>query len=94
MHYFWLRWVFVATRGLSSSCGKQGLLFFAVWGLLIVVASLVAKHGLYSMDSVAVVHGLSCPQHVDSSQTRDRTCVLCIGRQILNHWTTREVLIC
>ena len=43
------------------------------------------------MDSVAVVHGLSCPQHVDSSQTRDRTCVLCIGRQILNHWTTREV---
>ena len=26
-----------------------------------------------------------------SSQTRDQTCVPCIGRQILNHWTTREV---
>ena len=46
IHYFWLHWVFVATRGLSPSCDKQGLLFFAVWGLLIVVASLVAEHGL------------------------------------------------
>ena len=27
-----------------------------------------------------------------SSLTRDRTRVPCIGRQILNHWTTREVL--
>ena len=26
-----------------------------------------------------------------SSPTRDRTRVPCIGRQILNHWTTREV---
>ena len=26
-----------------------------------------------------------------SSLTRDRTCVPCIGRRILNHWTTREV---
>ena len=29
-----------------SSCGKQGLLFVAVRGLLIVAASLVAEHGL------------------------------------------------
>ena len=29
-----------------SSCGKWGLLFIAVRGLLIVVASLVAEHGL------------------------------------------------
>ena len=27
-----------------------------------------------------------------SSPTRDQTPVCCIGRQILNHWTTREVL--
>ena len=26
-----------------------------------------------------------------TSLTRDQTCVRCIGRQILNHWTTREV---
>ena len=30
--------------------------------------------------------------HGGSSHTRDRTHVSCIGRQILNHWTTREVL--
>ena len=29
--------------------------------------------------------------HVGSSRTRDRTCVPCIGRRILNQWTTREV---
>ena len=29
-----------------SSCGEQGLLFIAVRGLLIAVASLVAEHGL------------------------------------------------
>ena len=30
----------------SSSCGELGLLFVAVCGLLIAVASLVAEHGL------------------------------------------------
>ena len=44
--YFWLYWVFVAACELFSSCGEQGLLFVAVHGLLIVVASLVAEHGL------------------------------------------------
>ena len=29
-----------------SSCGERGLLFVAVLGLLIAVASLVAEHGL------------------------------------------------
>ena len=43
---------FLAALGLcccaraSSSCGEQGLLFAAVHGLLIAVASLVAEHGL------------------------------------------------
>ena len=32
------------------------------------------------------------PRHVGSSQTRARTRVPCIGRWILNHCTTREVL--
>ena len=34
--------------------------------------------------------GLVAPRHVGSSQTRARTCVPCIGRQILNHCATRE----
>ena len=36
--------------------------------------------------------GLVAPRHVRSSWTRDRTCVPCIGRRILNHCATREVL--
>ena len=43
---------FLAALGLRccawafSSCGERGLLFAAVLGLLIAVASLVAEHGL------------------------------------------------
>ena len=44
--YFWLSWVFVAVSGLFSSCGERGLLFVAVCGLLIAVASLIVEHGL------------------------------------------------
>ena len=38
--------------------------------------------------------GLVAPQHVEFSQTRDRTSVPCIGRQILDHWITKDVLLC
>ena len=37
--------------------------------------------------------GPVAPRHVGSSQTRARTRVPCIGRQILNHCATREALI-
>ena len=37
--------------------------------------------------------GLVAPRHVGSSQTRARTRVPCVGRQILNHCTTREAPI-
>ena len=43
--YFWLRWVFVALRGLSLLAASGGY-SVAVRGLLIAVASLVAEHGL------------------------------------------------
>ena len=45
-------YLFLAALGLRccarvfSSCGERGLLFVAVHGLLVVVASLVAEHGL------------------------------------------------
>ena len=44
--FIWLHWVFVAACRLFSSCGQWGLLFVAVRGLLIAVASLVAQHRL------------------------------------------------
>ena len=42
---FWLHWVFVAAKAFSS-CGERGLLFMAVSGLFIAVASLVVVHRL------------------------------------------------
>ena len=75
---WWIDW-FLAVLGLSrcvkafSSCGKWGLLFTAVCGLLAAVPSLVAERGLqalrstavaalgpWSMSSVAVAYRLSC----------------------------------
>ena len=50
--YIYLFYLFLATLGLFccarafSSCGEWGLLFIVVHGLLIAVASVVAKHGL------------------------------------------------
>ena len=61
-------------------------------GLLIAMASLVAEHGSREQVSEVVVHRLSRPMHVGSSWIRSGTHVSCIGRQILNPWTTRDVL--
>ena len=76
-----------------SSCAKQGLLSRC---------SAEASHysGVYCCRAWVLgtpaqqlwCVGLVAPQHVESSRTRDQTCVLCFGRQILNYWTTREVL--
>ena len=59
-------YLFLAVLGLHccaqafSSCGKQGLLFVALHGLLIAVAFFVVEHGLLgARASVVVAHGLS-----------------------------------
>ena len=44
--YFWLHWVFVTVHRLSLVAASGKVLFIAVRGLLITVASLVAEHGL------------------------------------------------
>ena len=48
----------------------------------------------HSWTSVVIVHGLSCSTAGVwdlSSPSRDRTCIPCIARWILNQCTTREV---
>ena len=63
--------------------------------LLNSVASLGAEHRLSSCrlwDQQLWCTGLAAPGYVGSSLTRGQTCVSCIGKQMLNHWTTREVL--
>ena len=53
---------------------------------------------LWSMGSgvgelIVVAPDSVAPWHTGSSQTRDRSSVRCIGRQIINHWTIREALV-
>ena len=58
--FFGLCWVFTALAFFSR--GEQGLLFIAVHGLLLAVASLVVEHGTPELEgSVVVVHRLSYP---------------------------------
>ena len=55
--------------------------------------SLVASHRLQSTQAQLLqCTGLVTVENVGSSQSRDQTHILCMGRWILNHWTTREVL--
>ena len=94
-----INYLFLAALGLHcctqafSSCGERGLLFVVVLGLLIVVASLFVEHRLQTSRLQQLwCTGLVAPRQVGSSQTRARTHVPCIGRQILNHCATRETL--
>ena len=70
-------------------CGEQGLLSSGSAWFLTAVASLVAEHRSRAQAQQLWHTGLAAPWCVGSSWTRDRTCVSCIGRWILNHWTTR-----
>ena len=75
----------------SLVAASRGYPLVAVHGLLIVVASRCRAQALGIRTQRLWCTGLVVPRHVESSQTRDQTQVPCIGRQILNHWTTREV---
>ena len=69
---------FLAVQVFSGRC-EQGLLF-------------VAEHRLWVRGfQWLCCLGLVVSQYVDSSRTRDWTCVRSTGRQILNHWTIMEV---
>ena len=98
---FFLIYLFLAVLGLRfcarafSSCGKRGPLFITVHGPLTIAASLVAEHRLQTrrLSNCGSRAGPVALWHVGSSQTRARTRVPCIGRQILNHCTTREARV-
>ena len=94
---FWFIFLFVAL-GLhryvwAFSSGECGLLFGQVGGLLIAVDSFVAEHRLqaHGLQQLWCI-GLDAPWHMESPRSMDQTRVLCTGRQLLFHCTTREVL--
>ena len=90
--YFWLHWIFVAVSGLSLVVASGGYSLLQRNGLLIVVACLVMKHGLCSAGSVVVAHRLSCSVARGIFLEQRLNLRPCIGRRILNYWTTREVM--
>ena len=80
--YFWLR--FVAAHGLLSSC--------SAWASHCSGFSCGRAQGSRACRLQQLwPMGLVAPWHVESSRSSDWTCVRCIGRWILNHWTTRQV---
>ena len=76
----WLPWASVAVHRRFPSCGEQAL------GLEGFCSCSMQAQKLWHTGFVA-------PWPVGSSQTRDRTHVLCIGRQILKHRTIRKPLM-
>ena len=90
-YFIWPHSVFIAMLKFFSSFDKWELLSSCS-----AVASLAAGHGSRYVGSIVAQlspwhKGLVVPLHVGPSRTREGTHVPCIGRQILNHWTTREV---
>ena len=57
---YWLCWVSVAAHGFSLVLASGDYSLVVVCSLLTAVASLVAKHRLWSMGSVVAAPGLSC----------------------------------
>ena len=57
--YFWLRWVFIAARGLSLVVASGGLLFIAVHGLLLIRSTGSRRMGFSSCGSRALECRLS-----------------------------------
>ena len=86
----------------SLSLSKRNFSFFLILFLWLHCAfvatgrlSPTEESGGYSLLSTGLLlwcTGLAALRHVGSSWTRVQTCVPCIGRQILNHWSTWEVL--
>ena len=90
-YLFWLSWVFVAPDRLALLAAAAGCSPEAVHRLLAVLASYCGAQALCPLGSAAVGTGVASPQHVRHSRTRAGTQVPYIGRQIPNHWTTRQV---
>ena len=88
--FLWLCWVFIVSQAFSN-CSEQGLLSSCT--------ARASHHGAFPCCGTLALECtfISCgdrfsfaPWHVGFSWIRDRTHALCIGRQILNQWTTRK----
>ena len=100
--FSWLHWVFIAACRLSLVAGYS----VVVLGLLTAVASLIVEHGGRGWrrwdcsaedsrltGSAVAAHRLSYSLACGIFPDQGLNLCPCIGRQIPNPWTTREVWI-
>ena len=99
--FSWLSWAFLAVQAFLWLWGAVATLYLRCSGFLLPWLFLLGNMGSRARGPSRCCTwaqelwcaGLVALQHVGSSWTRDRTCVSFIGRQILNHWTTRQVCL-
>ena len=88
--YFWLCWVFVSVLGLPLVAASGGHSSSRCAGLSLSWTLLLRSTGSRRAGSVVVAHGPSCSAACEIFPDQGSNPCPCIGRQILNHCTTRE----
>ena len=93
-HFYHFLYLFMILSVLGLFCCMWVLSICGEWGLLSGWGAGAAGCRGFRLSSAGLVvldRVWAAPKHVESSWTRDWTCVFWIGRWILIHWTTREV---
>ena len=85
--FFFLIFMYLCLVVLGVRRWTQAFSRFSEWGLLSTCSAWLPLGSTGSRHT-----GLAASWHVGSSGTRDRNCVPCLGRCILLHCTTGEVL--
>ena len=91
--YLWLCWVFVSVWGLSPVAASGDHSSSRCAGLPPSRPLLMRSTGSRRAGSVIVAHGPSCSVACGIFPDRGSNPCPCIGRQILNHCTTREARV-
>ena len=94
--FFWLYWVFIPVCGISLVAVSRGFSFLWSTGSRCLGFSSCGMQAqqLQFLGSGVQAPYLWClvaPRHVESSQTRNQTHVLCAGRLVPSQCTSREV---
>ena len=92
LFFFLLCWVFIASHRLSLVAAIWDYCSLRQMDFSLPRLLLLQSTGSRAQAQQLWCTGLAAPRPVGSSWTRDRTHVPCIGRRILIHWTTRQVL--
>ena len=80
---YWLLWVFITTHKLSLVLVRRVYSYLPSTASRSGGSSCCGAQAVGTQAQYLWCPGLVAPQHVGPSQTRDRTCVPCVGRWTL-----------